>query len=44
MSPEEFFKSLEETPPAEKPPLDAEFGDEENDEEDEGEDDGEGNQ
>ena len=37
MSPEEFFKSLEEAPPAEEPPLGSEPGEEENDEE--GEDD-----
>ena len=39
MSPEEFFKSLEEAPPAEEPPLGIELGEEENEEEDEGEDD-----
>ncbi len=39
MSPEEFFKSLEEAPPAEEPPLGSELGEEENDEEDEEEDD-----
>ena len=35
MSPEEFFKSLEESPPMEEPPLGGEFGEEENDEDEE---------
>ena len=36
MSPEEFFKTLEESPPMEEPPLGGEFGEEENDDEEEG--------